>query len=804
MQLKESLVIISGISFLLLLVFASPVPAQASDTLVIHEDPSNLTAWNNPPFDYKLNMLMQYMLLSTYDIAIDLNNSDYNSSVMHLNELLSTYEDYRVLLFYYNRSDPLVWERFLSSDVLIRSITMIVNDSYEYNQNYKLYSSYVAEGDMVNATIYGKKLQGSYQNLTRSNEAIVSNMPYLLNAHNDTQIFTHPLEQAIMLFDSYAKTVNDQEQTIDELLRTTNLTIELNKNQVAVGDTLILSSSLTDSAGNPLGNSKVSYYFDERRVGDALTDESGHCSLIYNVTGDSRNNQSVHAEYLPGSRNIVPGISSRVWFEVIEESTSMNMTAEFTDAAYGKSINVSGTLKTINGAPVSNRSINVSLGNNLTGSCYTDNDGYYSYLLIVGENTTSGISSLQSKFKPAAESKDVFLPSVSEPIPVEIHRENTLLTFSALNSRYYGGDIIETYGYLTTDGGLPVRNVSIGIFSDDRHLASCYTDEAGYYAASVPIPYNISQGSHDLYAAYSQENGSLYPSESDRITASFDSSTPEILLNSTPLILFAGDTLDLNGTVTILDQRPVPGQRLNVTRSDIPFGEVITDANGSFVFSQRIGYNESPGLFTVSLVTDDDGLITKTTTSAGTVLIIPADKGSIALLFVLVAGVSFILVLVATSIDRKILSFIQRRIKQFTEVEPVVLVENKDGVIADKFRPSVEVFNLDAEIAWLKESIASNDYREAVTRIYMASRQIFIARGNRLPSSATHREFHDLFIQKYSLLSKPISLIINKYESIRFARQNVDTKDLAESIDKLQEIYESLYSNKQNPGDREL
>jgi hypothetical protein len=107
------------------------------------------------------------------------------------------------------------------------------------------------------------------------------------------------------------------------------------------------------------------------------------------------------------------------------------------------------------------------------------------------------------------------------------------------------------------------------------------------------------------------------------------------------------------------------------------------------------------------------------------------------------------------------------------------------------------VLDIKNEIATLKGMISEGHLKDALINVYAAARRIARYYGNEVTDSSTHREFYRDIAINYASASQPLSAIVNTYESVNFGRGEVNSNEVAATVDDLCDLYQAMGSQKE-------
>jgi hypothetical protein len=360
----------------------------------------------------------------------------------------------------------------------------------------------------------------------------------------------------------------------------------------------------------------------------------------------------------------------------------------------------------------------------------------------------------------------------------------TSLTLDPPPSGITGGENVTFAGMLTAGSGRPVKGEPIEIFADDALIGeNVVTDEAGRYNTLLTVPLSMTPGHHDVYAVYAPDAGmSLTGSRSEVYTVDIGPAKPEITLTGMPLVAFRGDTVNLNGTVTLPRGPGIEGLTLTVSAPGMTSRQVVTGHGGTFGLSFTI--DMPSGIRPVTIANEPGSLLLSASSEAGSICVLPVDLATGAVIVAIVL-LAIGLVLSLTAIARRLPS---RALRQGHETLPVPLPAPPQESSGLPSPPSFE-----DEIARIEACVVSGaDPDEIISEIYRSSRRIAGAHGFALPDSATHREFFKGLAMREPSLMVPAATIARHYESAAFGQELPDERAIGSSLDSLREIISRL------------
>jgi hypothetical protein len=204
----------------------------------------------------------------------------------------------------------------------------------------------------------------------------------------------------------------------------------------------------------------------------------------------------------------------------------------------------------------------------------------------------------------------------------------------------------------------------------------------------------------------------------------------------------------------------------------------MTDAGGSFRLSGKV--TVSPGIYSLTVGTPADGLLSPVDDRAGIVLVMPFDKTGTAL--------AVVALLLATGL---VVAKVTGRKTGHRRKQPLrpgtAPVRPGPGIISSAHSFAEDLKTIDQAIS------GGSDRREAVRAIYLAAKRMLRDRDPDLSESVTHRELCRLSSGRQPSLSGPLEIITASYEGAVFGHYPPTDEDVYGSLYSLGEIRKMLY-----------
>ena len=191
------------------------------------------------------------------------------------------------------------------------------------------------------------------------------------------------------------------------------------------------------------------------------------------------------------------------------------------------------------------------------------------------------------------------------------------LSLSLDRSRASIGDEVVFRVVLRDENGTPMPGESVRVYVDGRLAGECVTGEAGEGSIIYVVPVNVS-GDH-IFAhsecALASSPGLLVAS--GFVELEVEDIAPALTINIDKNAASLGDTVNVTGTLMARGQ-PMPGRRIALSFSDFS-GSAVTDSNGSYNYSMKVGPYTASGSYPViaSYIRKENDILLNASASSG-------------------------------------------------------------------------------------------------------------------------------------------------------------------------------------------
>lgn len=769
---------------LLLSSYAQAITAY-SGNYTARENPANITA-SSGQVDYKTLAIMADLYRGLGNIALDINQSNFDKAKIDYTSFKGLYDNNKDVFQRLFDSDADALDAINATDLTVDDIRAYIDDANDYNQSYRMYQDSIVNGDTANATAYAIKVKQEYKTLSAAyNDLRGSGYATMdrLDSSNQEGINASLLQPFLDTTEHLmAKTAADQ-KTIQAINTNYDLTLISSAGEAAIGDTVTYNAILKSNATDPVHGADIVLYANDRVVSSGVTDPYGTCSLTYKIPENiTWNNVSVYAEYVPAGQSVWSAVSDTLYLHLLDERTILSSSVIPRQTTFGDTVTVNGSLVSARGFPASGLPVDIYLDGIRLGRAVTGDDGAYSFSFPVTEYLPGGHCDVYAIYRQAAG--NVYISASSSPDTLDVAPQNTSITMAASAIWFTAGDHAGVNGTLTAEKGLPVGDASVIAMLDDRQVGTNKTDDNGFYTITAMIPYDSASGNHSLYTIYVPENSSLSGSSSDPSLIHVDGITSAINVNSTQVILFLNDTLNVTGSLHTENGLPLSGQAVEIRVSDSIGATVTTDDSGNFYYSRTVNGYDPAGIYEVSVYMLSPGnSMTLASVTAGRMLILPVDKTLAIEAFAVILLILIAIVLMANagmSIGR-LADMVMGR----TKPEATVAAEASPVSINQDTKPAMPP---SYGLEHVGKLVEAGTFGEAAISMYVAARQMAADNGVIVRDSDTHREFYREVSTSRPSLAVPLRPIVDIYERMRYGHRDSSAEDMQKAFNGLKAI----------------
>ncbi len=730
--------------------------SNLADAQVAHEDPGKVLPSKSTSSNGQISIQLGHSLVYLDNISAGVQTSNFTQAWNAYFQFNQTAVKLENMIWQLNQSDPdydAISGELNSTNV---ELAAFIISSNSYNTTRLQYDQAVAGSDINNVSLYRVLLNDRYVRTVNSYTNISSNVSDLSPLLQGKNIDTRPLQDSLNHFNSYIDWLNEDYSSLGIGANGSVLHCGANQSVSYVGGDVRLSAYLVDSQSQPMNNSSVSFYIDNKLLGSNTTNNKGLCYIDYFVPATVEQDElHIQAEYMPVGGGIPPIYSNPVLLHVTDLTTSISMSLDKDEASYGDTVAIFGQLSPLYGIYAGGRPISILFGDVPAGTTVTTDNGSYEYDLRIASDTLSGTYMINAVYRPDLD--DILMGAVSDEVSLNITTQNTNVTLSGPAFANLG-DATVFNGTLFSANGKPVSGANVSLYIDGRIAGNGITDDSGIYGISAVIPDNATAGVHAIFAMFYPVFGrSLNGSTSSSADIRFNDTGKKIDVQGVPLVLFADDHLNLTGTIFSGAGAPITNKALDISAIGLNATMAITDDAGGFNTSSLFTGGILPVLSKVTISDAESSSILY----ERQVLLIPFDMwkvlGAIVILAAFISG-AFVIV--------------RRPGARGQPQNQSIFQETAAGT---SHRPE---FDIDREILQIMAAMEKNDARSALIQIYAAVRKAVALAGVAVTDSMTEDGFYDKTAAAFPRVAPPLRYILNSYQSSIDARRAFSTTEL--------------------------
>ncbi|WP_247730664.1 hypothetical protein [Halovivax limisalsi] len=418
-------------------------------------------------------------------------------------------------------------------------------------------------------------------------------------------------------------------------------------------------------------------------------------------------------------------VRDRVFVGTILSVRAADDTASFRDP-----LSMTGSLETIEGAPVANERIRLAVGER-TQNVTTDETGAFSLtyrpVSVPADADAIRVAYVPERTAPYLESEATANVSI-DPVDAD-------LDLSATPDRAAFGDRIEPRGLVSVDG-VAVPGLALDVVADGERLGTVETDETGTLNGSVELSAAVEDGDRTLRVEPTGAAGAVGVDAESTLTVTETATTLSLAAERAgPRTLRVAGTLAADGTA-------VEGRTIDVRVDGTTAATVETDENGTFAGTVEHRAN-GDGTVTVEAAFDGAGSNLAGTSEGATVAVAAgASDGGLLDSPVVLAGIALLLLLLAGA------GVWYWRARRTATDETGTESGSTDEQTTDSIPAATPGAPAgDALLADAESALSAGRAATAVERAYAAARSALGARIDD-PSGLTHWEFFEHYRER--------------------------------------------------------
>ncbi|MDS0300262.1 hypothetical protein NDI76_16065 [Halogeometricum sp. S1BR25-6] len=238
-------------------------------------------------------------------------------------------------------------------------------------------------------------------------------------------------------------------------LRATTLTVEADDETASFVDPLQIEGRLVTADESPVADRTITLRVGERSYA-VETDDEGAFELDYRPAGIPVNTSQVTVRYLPQTTSVYIGSNASVPIAVEQVNGTVEFQSVPEEVSFGDSVAVAGRVA-VDGRPVSNLSVDATLGERSVGGNVTGADGRFA----TNGTVSAGVPSGDQRVRVTSGTDSAVVVDAAQPVTVTATPTNLTLTLTPDD-----GTVVAS-GRLTADGtGVADRQVALSVDGD--------------------------------------------------------------------------------------------------------------------------------------------------------------------------------------------------------------------------------------------------------------------------------------------------------------------------------------------------
>ena len=481
------------------------------------------------------------------------------------------------------------------------------------------------------------------------------------------------------------------------------------------------------------------------------------------------------------------------------EFTETNITVETnrTTLAASDPVRVSGQLTTVDGAPIENASVSVSLGEdsittrtNETGQFETS----YRPLLASTSARNLTVAYAPTASEPYLSVTETVTVSITEQAATSIELENTTQSAAFTEPVQAVGQVTVAAEYNRSLAGIPLV-----LTLDQRRIATAETDSDGHITLSGSMPETIPAGDADLQVAIDRREMAVAQS----------TATAPITVRSTPTDLSIDSTVNstnetqkvtVTGQLRTTDGDPLSDRSIRVAIAETTLGTVETNVSGGYQATYELPADLRGGDVVVTATFEGTDTNLEGSGAQQRVSLPSSGLGVGGVLAGVVGGgllvtVVMVVLLSSRGVDREWITQAWARFTDSTDPAAVGETETSSepspavGLSDDHQMETVTQASLDSA----REALAAGRPNTAVQSAYAAVRSR-LQSGDSLSTPQTHWEFYRQLHAEHKIDTARLAQVTEAYETATYSPDGLSSDAAAEALSAVDELIDDSAS----------
>jgi len=242
---------------------------------VAHEDPRVVLPTTSTASSDEISALLSHSLTYFDNVSYSVRTFDFTQAGHSYYRFNQSCVELETMIWQLNNSNRDYDAIGASLNSTNTALSSFIDNANNYDHSRQLYNESVASDDIANVSVYKVLVSDRYFRIIDSYDDISSNISALSTQLQGKNVDTRPIQDSLNNFNSYIDWLNEDYGSLGIGANGSVLYCGANQSIATIGSDVRLSAYLVDSQGQPMKNSSVSFYVDNRLLGSNTTNECG-------------------------------------------------------------------------------------------------------------------------------------------------------------------------------------------------------------------------------------------------------------------------------------------------------------------------------------------------------------------------------------------------------------------------------------------------------------------------------------------------------------------------------------------------
>ncbi|MDB9299361.1 hypothetical protein PN417_00150 [Halorubrum ezzemoulense] len=475
------------------------------------------------------------------------------------------------------------------------------------------------------------------------------------------------------------------------------------------------------------------------------------------------------------------------------EFTETNITVETnqTTVAASDPLRVSGQLTTIEGAPIRNASVSVSLGEDSITTRTTETGQFgttYRPLLASTSAKNLTVAYTPTGSEPYLPVTETVAVSITEQAATSVELENTTQAAAFTEPVQATGQVMIAAEYNRSLAGIPIV-----LTLDQQRIATAETNASGRITLSGSMPETIPAGDANLQVSIDRRELAI---ERSMATAPITVRSTPTDLSIDPTVTSTNETrnVTVGGQLRTADGDPLSDRSIRVAIGETTLGTVETNASGGYQATYELPAGLRGSDITVTATFEGTGTNLEASAAQQRVPLPSAGVGVGRVLAGVVGGgllvMSVIVVLLASrGVDREWITQTWARVTDSTDPAAdsgTTTTTASSATTGLSDNGQIEAVT-QASLHSAREALAAGHPNVAVQSAYAAVRSR-LQSSDSLSTPQTHWEFYRQLHADHEINTAQLAQVTEAYETATYSADGLSSDAAAETLSAVEEL----------------